>query len=99
MLAGTMLASMLGGANNAAGSSGGGFAQMLGQIASSPAMQQLANSPTVQNAVQPLLDGGNSASGCEALLSQRLHVEAKPQPLQPMRLPSCSAQAASSWTG
>ena len=66
MLAGTMLASMLGGANNATGSSGGGFAQMLGQIASSPAMQQLASSPTVQNAMQPLLSGGNDASGCDA---------------------------------
>lgn len=70
-----MLASMLGGggASGSAGATGGSgnFAQMLGQIASSPAMHQLAASPTLQNAVQPLLDGG---SGCDSQSLETLYL-------------------------
>jgi hypothetical protein len=78
---------MLGGAGSgmAGGGGGGNLAQMLGQIASSPAMQQLATSPALQNAVQPLLSGGNSQSGCAASLASLCGFAPKLQPgMQPV---------------
>lgn len=64
VIAGDMLASMLGGgggggSGGTGAAGGGGFAQILGQLAASPAMEQLANSPSMQNAMRPLLDGGS----------------------------------------